>query len=326
MEILVTGGAGFQGSHLTESLLANEHWVTVLDKSSRNAVRNMQGFRSHDRAAFISGSVTDGQTIDRAVRDHHVVFHLAAHVNVDQSLGDPESFLETNVMGTYRVLEAVRRYRNRLIYVSTCEVYGDGHNLKEGERLDEHAELKPNSPYGASKAAADRLCYSYFRSYGLDVTIVRPFNIFGVRQKAGRFGALIPRLVRQGINGEGLTIFGAGSATRDYLYVSDIVGAYNLVLRTPTLRGQAINFASGKDTRVRDIVEYVADKFGARIEHRDARPGEVQRFPADISLAKSIGFQPQVEIWDGIDRYINWAKDQPQYPYEQDGFSGSSVL
>lgn len=255
MEILVTGGAGFQGSHLTESLLANGHWVTVLDKSSRNAVRNMQGFRSHDRAAFISGSVTDGQTIDRAVRDHHVVFHLAAHVNVDQSLGDPESFLETNVMGTYRVLEAVRRYRNRLIYVSTCEVYGDGHNLKEGERLDEHAELKPNSPYGASKAAADRLCYSYFRSYGLDVTIVRPFNIFGVRQKAGRFGALIPRLVRQGINGEGLTIFGAGSATRDYLYVSDIVGAYNLVLRTPTLRGQAINFASGKDTRVRDIVE-----------------------------------------------------------------------
>ncbi|BCR47019.1 hypothetical protein VNDN049_38860 [Mycobacterium tuberculosis] len=235
MEILVTGGAGFQGSHLTESLLANGHWVTVLDKSSRNAVRNMQGFRSHDRAAFISGSVTDGQTIDRAVRDHHVVFHLAAHVNVDQSLGDPESFLETNVMGTYRVLEAVRRYRNRLIYVSTCEVYGDGHNLKEGERLDEHAELKPNSPYGASKAAADRLCYSYFRSYGLDVTIVRPFNIFGVRQKAGRFGALIPRLVRQGINGEGLTIFGAGSATRDYLYVSDIVGAYNLVLRTPTL-------------------------------------------------------------------------------------------
>lgn len=218
MEILVTGGAGFQGSHLTESLLANGHWVTVLDKSSRNAVRNMQGFRSHDRAAFISGSVTDGQTIDRAVRDHHVVFHLAAHVNVDQSLGDPESFLETNVMGTYRVLEAVRRYRNRLIYVSTCEVYGDGHNLKEGERLDEHAELKPNSPYGASKAAADRLCYSYFRSYGLDVTIVRPFNIFGVRQKAGRFGALIPRLVRQGINGEGLTIFGAGSATRDYLY------------------------------------------------------------------------------------------------------------
>lgn len=145
MEILVTGGAGFQGSHLTESLLANGHWVTVLDKSSRNAVRNMQGFRSHDRAAFISGSVTDGQTIDRAVRDHHVVFHLAAHVNVDQSLGDPESFLETNVMGTYRVLEAVRRYRNRLIYVSTCEVYGDGHNLKEGERLDEHAELKPNS-------------------------------------------------------------------------------------------------------------------------------------------------------------------------------------
>lgn len=320
MEILVTGGAGFQGSHLSESLLADGHWVTVLNTSSKSATRNTSDFRSHERAAFISGSVTDGETVHRAVRDHHVVFHLAANINVDQSLGEPESFLETNVMGTYRVLEAVRRYKNRLIYVSTCEVYGDGHNLQEGERLDERAELKPNSPYGASKAAADRLCYSYYRSYGVDVTIVRPFNIFGVRQKTGRFGALIPRLVRQAINGEDLTIFGDGSSTRDYLYVSDIVAAYNLVLHNTGLQGQAINFASGKNTRVRDIVEYIADKFDAKIAHREARAGEVARFPANIDLAKSIGFRPEVDIWEGIDRYIQWAKDQPQYAYEHNGF------
>ncbi|SPM38137.1 Nucleoside-diphosphate-sugar epimerase [Mycobacterium numidiamassiliense] len=324
MEILVTGGAGFQGSHLTDSLLASGHSVTILNTSSKSATRNMQGFRSHERVAFISGSVTDGETVHRAVRDHHVVFHLAANINVDQSLGDPESFLETNVMGTYRVLEAVRRYKNRLIYASTCEVYGDGHNLKDGELLDERAELKPNSPYGASKAAADRLCYSYYRSFDLDITIVRPFNIFGVRQKTGRFGALIPRLVRQAINGENLTIFGGGTATRDYLYVSDIVNAYNLVLKDSTLRGRAVNFASGKNTRVKDIVEYIASTFDAKIEHRDARPGEVARFPADISLAKSIGFEPEVDIWEGIDRYIQWAKKQPQYAYEQDGFSGMS--
>lgn len=324
MEILVTGGAGFQGSHLSESLLADGHWVTVLNTSSKSATRNTSDFRSHERAAFISGSVTDGETVHRAVRDHHVVFHLAANINVDQSLGDPETFLETNVMGTYRVLEAVRRYRNRLIYVSTCEVYGDGHNLAEGELLDETAELRPNSPYAASKAAADRLCYSYYRSFGLDVSIVRPFNIFGVRQKTGRFGALIPRLVRQAINGESLTIFGDGLATRDYLYVSDIVTAYNLVLQSNALRGQPINFASGTNTQVKDIVEYIAAHFDAKIAHREARAGEVARFPANIELAKSIGFKPEVEIWEGIDRYIRWAKDQPQYAYEQDGLSGVS--
>lgn len=237
--------------------------------------------------------MTDGETVHRAVREHHVVFHLAANINVDQSLGDPESFLETNVMGTYRVLEAVRRYKNRLIYVSTCEVYGDGHNLRDGELLDETAELKPNSPYGASKAAADRLCYSYYRSYGLDVTIVRPFNIFGVRQKTGRFGALIPRLVRQAINGENLTIFGDGSATRDYLYVSDIVRAYNLVLETSALRGRAINFASGINTRVKDIVEYVAGKFDAKIERREARAGEVARFPPTSTSRKVSDSSPK---------------------------------
>ncbi|BBX55529.1 hypothetical protein MSHO_08740 [Mycobacterium shottsii] len=209
--------------------------------------------------------------------------------------------------------------------MSTCEVYGDGHNLEEGQRLDEHAELKPNSPYAASKAAADRLCYSYFRSFGIDVAIVRPFNIFGIRQKTGRFGALIPRLVRQEINGKNLTIFGAGTSSRDYLYISDIVNAYNLILQTPSLRGQTINFAIGKDTCVKDIVEYVAGKFDATIEHRDARPGEVQRFPADISLARSIGFEPQVDIWEGIDRYITWTKDQPQQAYELDGLGDRST-
>lgn len=318
MEILVTGGAGFQGSHLVQSLLADGHSVTVLSTSSKSATRNMQGFGTHERAAFIAGSVTDGEVVHRAVRDHHVVFHLAANINVDQSLSDPESFLETNVMGTFRVLEAVRRYRNRLIHVSTCEVYGDGHDLQEGDLLRENSELRPNSPYAASKAAADRLCYSYFRSFDLDVTIVRPFNIFGERQKAGRFGALIPRLVRQAMNGESLTIFGGGTATRDYLYVSDVIDAYKLVLQTTNLRGQAINFASGRDTCVTDIVEYIANHFNATIKHEPARPGEVIRFPADITLAKSLGFDPQVDLWDGIDRYIEWAKMQPQYFYEAD--------
>lgn len=312
MRILVTGGAGFQGSHLSETLLAMGHRVTVLNTFSLAAKQNIRILESNERADIVFGSVTDWELISKTARDHSVIFHLAANINVDKSLDDPRSFVDTNVIGTYNVLEAARRYGSRVIFASSCEVYGDGHQLSPGALLDETAELKPNSPYGASKAAGDRLCYSYYRSFGMDITIVRPFNIFGERQKSGAYGALIPILVRRAMEGEELLVFGEGTATRDYLHVSDQVQAYQLVLETPGLEGRAINFASGTNTRVRDIAEYIANKFGTRVVSGPARPGEVTRFPACIAFAKSIGFEPKVGIWEGIDRYIEWAKQQPR--------------
>lgn len=312
MRILVTGGAGFQGSHLSEALLAIGHQVTVLNTFSVAAKRNLRIFATNDSADIVFGSVTDRELVSKTARDHDVIFHLAANVNVDKSLEDPRSFLETNVMGTHHVLEAAREHGARVVFASTCEVYGDGHSLAPDALLDETAELRPNSPYAASKAAADRLCYSYFRSYGMDVVMVRPFNIFGERQKSGAFGALIAILVRRAIAGHDLTVFGDGSATRDYLHVSDAVEAYRLVLESPELKGRAINFASGTNTRVRDIAEYIAAKFGTRVVNGPARSGEVSRFPASIALARSIGFAPKVGLWEGIDRYIEWAKQQPQ--------------
>jgi dTDP-glucose 4,6-dehydratase len=272
----------------------------------------MRTFAANELADIVFGSVTDWELVSKTAREHDVVFHLAANINVDKSLDDPRSFLETNVMGTYHVLEAAREHGSRVIFASTCEVYGDGHTLAPDVLLDEAAELRPNSPYAASKAAADRLCYSYYRSYGMDITMVRPFNIFGERQKSGAFGALIPILVRRAIAGQVLTVFGDGSATRDYLHVGDAVHAYRLVLETPDLKGRAINFASGRNTSVRDIAEYIAAKFSTSVVNLPARPGEVTRFPASIALARSIGFSPKVGIWEGIDRYIEWAKEQPQ--------------
>lgn len=308
MRILVTGGAGFQGSHLCEALLAQGHRITILNTLSSAAKRNVRTLSQRDDVDVVFGSVTDIELTSKTVPEHEVVFHLAANVNVDKSLQDPRSFLDTNVIGTYHILESARRSGCRVIYASTCEVYGDGHNLSEGESLDEAAELMPNSPYGASKAAADRLCYSYYRSYGLDVVIVRPFNIFGERQKSGAFGALIPILVRQALAGKDLTVFGTGAATRDYLHVSDVVRAYQLVLEAPDLKGRAVNFASGTNTSVRDIAEYVAAKFGVRVTEGPARPGEVAHYPANTSLAASIGFKPHIDIWAGIERYIQWAE------------------
>ncbi|KUH73184.1 dTDP-glucose 4,6-dehydratase [Mycolicibacterium novocastrense] len=311
MRILVTGGAGFQGSHLSEALLAAGHRVTVLNTFSVTGKQNLGAIANNDRADIVFGSVTDWELVSKTARDHQVIFHLAANVNVDKSLSDPRSFVDTNVAGTQNVLEAARQYGARLILASTCEVYGDGHRLSPGSLLDETAELKPNSPYAASKAAADRLAYSYYRSYGMDITIVRPFNIFGERQKSGAYGALIPILVRKALTGEDLVIFGDGSATRDYLHVSDVVNAYRLVLNTHDLAGRAINVASGVNTRVRDIADYIAERFGTKVVNGPPRPGEVTRFPASIEFARRIGFAPEVKIWEGIDRYIEWAKQQP---------------
>ncbi|MCK5059895.1 MAG: GDP-mannose 4,6-dehydratase [Candidatus Pacebacteria bacterium] len=306
MKILITGGGGFQGSHLAEHFINKGHSVSILTTHSEFSSDNLADIL--DKINVIWGSITDRETIDKSVRGQDVVFHLAGHVNVDESLQDPCIFLQVNVLGTFNILEAVRKYKNKLISASTCEVYGDGHTLKDGELLDETAEFKPNSPYAASKAAADRLSYAYFRSYGVDVTIARPFNVFGEKQNAGLFGALIPILVARGLRGENLTVFGTGESTRDYSHVSDIVQAYDLVLNTKGLEGKAINFASGKDTKIKDIANYIAEKLNVKVIHGPARPGEVSRFPADISFAKSFGYTPQTSIWKGIDRYIEWVK------------------
>lgn len=308
MKILITGGAGFKGSHLTERLIAEGHDVSVLNTYSERSQSNLSSINGSPN--IIWGSITDSEIVEKSVRGHDVVFHLASRINVDESLEDPLAFFHANILGGYNILEAVKKNNTRLIVASTCEVYGDGHDLEEGEMLDEHSELRPNSPYAASKAAIDRICYSYYKSFDTNVTIVRPFNIFGERQKNARFGALIPIMVAKAMRGEDLTIFGDGSAERDYCHVSDVVDGYMLALDHPELKGQVINFASGESTKVKDIVEYIAKKFDSNVVNAPARPGEVQRFPADIAFAKSLGFSPKVSIWEGIDRYIDWAKKQ----------------
>jgi len=308
MKILVTGGGGFQGSHLVEYLLDKGHEVSVLNTYSDKSIANLS--QVLPKINLIWGSITDKELMDKSVRGHDVVYHLAAHINVDESLQDPLVFLNVNVIGTYNILEAVRKYGNRLILGSTCEVYGDGHKMKVGELLNEKTELRPNSPYAASKASADRLAYSYYKSYGVDVTIVRPFNVYGERQKSGLFGALIPILVAKAMKHEDLVIFGSGEATRDFSHVSDVIRGYGMVLERNDLKGEVINLASGQNTSVKDIAEYIAKKIGVQVLHGPARLGEVSNFLADISLAKSFGYEPKIGIWEGIDRYIEWIKSR----------------
>lgn len=306
MKILITGGAGFQGSYICEYLLSCGHKVSILNTYSDMALKNIAGIKNE--VVFIWGSVTDRESVEKAVRGHDLVVHLAARIHVDESINEPLAYLETNILGTYNILEAIKKNGNqqRLIYWSSCEVYGEPTRGK----LSESSELRPQSPYAASKAAAERLCFSYFKTYGTKIIIPRFFNIFGPRQKFGTRGALIPTLIEKAFNKELLIVSGDGHQTRDYLFINDVVSAFSILLINQKLDGQTINFASGKNTSVIDIASYIAKKLKVKINHGPSRQGEVMSFPANISLARSLGFKPKISIWEGIERYINWRRQR----------------
>ena len=234
MRILITGGAGFQGSHLAERWSGSGHGVTILNTYSEEAARNIRAVSADSEVVW--GSVTDNEIVEKTVRGHDVVVHLAARVNVDESLAEPRAFADVNLDGTINVLEAARRWGSRVVFGSSCEVYG----ASDGLPVPETAPLRPYSPYSASKAAADRMCYAYHMSYGLDVTIVRPSNVYGERQKSGRGGAVIPIFSSLAAAGKPLTVFGTGAQTREYIHVSDLVAAYDMIVGRGDLAGATV--------------------------------------------------------------------------------------
>lgn len=302
MKILITGGLGFQGSHLAEYFLGTGHRVMVMNTVSDRALQTLQSLKK--KPTVVWGSVTDFEVVRKTMRGQDVVFHLAAYVNVDESLKTPRLCFDVNINGTVNILEAARESGVRVIHASSCEVYGAS---REGTVITEESVLQPHSPYASSKGAADRICFSYAKSYGLDVVIVRPFNIFGPRQKEGAFGALIPILVRRALDKENLIVFGKGIQTRDYMYITDLVAAYNLVMCAKHTAGEVFNFATGRDTAIKDIVHYIACYFKVSVRHAEARAGEVAAFHGTSAKAAAVlGFKPKVDIWKGIDRYIAW--------------------
>lgn len=305
MKILITGGAGFQGSHLTKHFLKAGHQLSVLNTYSERAEKALEAFRNEIHCIW--GSVTDAEIVSKSVRGMDVVFHLAARVNVDESIDDPWSVIDVNIRGTYNVLQAVRQHGSRMIHASTCEVYGAPYPGEE--RINEQHEMRPYSPYAASKAGADRLCFSYYKTFGTPVTIVRPFNIYGERQKEGKGGAVIAIFVQRALDEQPLIVTGNGQQTRDYMHVSDLVQAYDLVFRHPELQGQAINFGSGIEVSIRDIAQHISKAMGVRVEYGLERPGEVDRFLADTTVAAGLGFKPKVSILEGLDRYIAWRRN-----------------
>jgi len=306
--ILVTGGAGFIGSHLTEKLLYDGHRVLVVDNFSAGDPDNIRQLFNRPGFKLSRADIRDRSAISRAMQNIDVVYHLAAQIHIDRSIMDPVETIDINVNGTLSVLDAaVQNDVEKVVLASTSEVYGTALRAP----IDEDHPLNASSPYAASKVAADRLAYSYWKTYGLKAYIMRTFNTFGPRQKSSGYGGVISIFMERVAAGLPPVIYGDGMQTRDYLYIADSIEAYSLVLNAPdTVAGQPINIGTGKENTILDIALKISKLLGRpdlKPVHIEPRPGEVRRLVASTALAREkLGFSPHYDIDRGLAEYLKW--------------------
>lgn len=290
--VLITGGAGFIGSHVADALVADND-VTVLDDLSTGTRENVPA-----GATFVEGDVRDRETLASAAEDADVIFHEAAVVSVERSVEEPEFCHDVNLDGTLRVLEAARRADARVVFASSAAIYGEPDTVP----ISETEPTDPTSPYGIDKCAADQYVRAYHDLYGLETVALRYFNVYGPRQTAGDYSGVISIFREQARNGDPITVEGDGTQTRDFVHVSDVVRA-NLLAATTDHVGAAYNVATGEETSIRDLAETtraIADS-ASEVVHTDPRPGDIDRSVADVANARErLGFEPKVTLEDGL--------------------------
>ena len=301
--VLVTGGAGFIGSHIVDALLERGDRVTVLDRlSAGGSLENLGDHDGDPRFAFVHGDVKDASLVSRLVADVDAVVHAAAETHVDRSIEDPGEFLATNVLGTRSVLEACRAHGTRLLMVSTDEVYGPGDPA--GGLFDEEAPLHPRSPYAASKAAADLLCGAFVSTYGLPVVAVRGTNAFGPRQ----IERVVPTYAVNALRGLPVPVYGRGEQRREFLYVDDWVrGA--LIAFDRGEAGAVFNIGNGHElpnlelaTRICELADTSADL----ITFVADRPGHDFRYGVRSDRLVALGWRPEWSFDDALATTVAW--------------------
>ncbi len=311
--VLVTGGAGFIGSHLVDALVERSARVRVLDNLSTGSAHNLGG--SLARIELLEGDLRDPEACALACRDCRYVFHQAALGSVPRSLEDPATSLAVNAQGTANLFAAAQRAGvERIVYASSSSVYGDSPRLprREGE---EGASL---SPYALSKAMGERIARLFARCYDLRSLGLRYFNIYGPRQDPnGPYAAVIPRFFGSRLRGETPLIQGDGQQSRDFTWVGDAVAANLLAITAGTSDGSAVNIASGSRTSVLELDRQIARLTGdgPPALHGPRRPGDVEHAHADLSRAtRELGYAPGVGLADGLERTLGYYRDRLQDP------------
>lgn len=316
MRILITGGAGFIGSHLSEKYTKEGHTVYCLDNFLNGNLLNIRHLLDYRNFKLIKGDIRDYNLLERITKDIDAIFHLAAQVHVDRSYIEPKLTYDINVSGTQNILELGRLHDvNKIVHASTSEVYGSALSVP----INENHPLNAPHPYGASKIAADRMCYAYNQTYGMNIAIVRFFNIFGPRQKDFGYGGVISIFTRRVLSNLPPLIFGEGNQTRDYTYIKDVVRAYDLVLNFQQSISEPLNFGTGKEVTINELADKIIHLCGKsdtiKPVHTDPRIGEVVRLIADFSKAKKLlGWAPEYDLERGLYEYIQWYQ---QYGFEE---------
>ncbi len=313
--VLVTGGGGFIGSHLIESLLLQGREVVCLDRFNPLELEagNLVAVRESAGLQTAVGDILDSAFLDRTFSACQIdaVVHLAAQVNLRASVEDPRPYIDANVAGTTNLLAACGRFNvGKFVFASSDSVYGQ----PEKTPIAEDAPLRPLSPYAATKAAAEVFCYTYSRLVGLPVVALRLFSPYGPRQRPQ---LAVSSFTRRIAAGEDVLIYGDGSSQRDFTFISDVIAGVQCALDAPVQGFEAINLSGGHPVSILYLVQLIEHGLGmrARLRLMPARPEESHTLSADLARARSIlGYQPGVPIEEGIARFIDWWKASPSAP------------
>lgn len=303
-DILVTGGAGFIGSHLVDRL-APENRVIVLDNLFSGKMANLE--TSKDQITFINGDILDKVLLTGLAAQVDIIFHLAANVGVMRSINDPYFDMEVNVGGTLNLLEACRDSKvERLVYTSSAVVFGEARYLP----IDEEHPVNPKSPYAVSKLAAEKYCFAFHEVHDVPVTVLRYFNVYGPRQDTNEHASVISVFFHRIREDKPVTIFGDGKQTRDFVFVEDVVSASILAATQPETIGEVFNIASGKETdleQLAGIIKQVSNKESSVI-YADSRTGEIKHSRANIEKAQRIlGYNTKTNLEEGL--LLTWREE-----------------
>jgi len=294
--VLVTGGAGFIGSHLVDALV-EDNQVRVLDDFSTG-----ERTRLPEEVSVFEGDIRDAAFLEDATEDADIVYHEAAMVDVEESVRRPRECTTANVEGTVNVLEAARHEDARVVFASSAAVYGRPDRVP----IEEDHPIAPTNPYGVSKQAGEQYCRLYHELYDLDTVMLRYFNVYGPRQSGGQYSGVIDVFLDQALAGESITVHGDGSQTRDFVYVDDVVRA-NLLAGTTEHVGEAFNVGTGSSVSVLELAALIREAVDSdsSITHVEARAGDIDRSLADVSLAHStLGFESTVPLRDGLESLL----------------------
>ncbi|OGQ01375.1 MAG: Vi polysaccharide biosynthesis protein VipB/TviC [Deltaproteobacteria bacterium RBG_19FT_COMBO_46_12] len=310
-KVLVTGGAGFIGSNLTESLLKGKHFVRVLDDFSTGKKENLIFDKEYPSLEIIKGDIRNLRTCKKAIKGSEYVFHQAALPSVQRSVEDPETSNAVNVGGTLNILLAAREEGvKRVIYASSSSIYGDTPTLPKHEGMPSH----PLSPYALQKYIGEQYCRLFYQLYGLDSVSLRYFNIFGPKQDPNSvYSAVIPRFIEALLNGRPPIIFGDGEQSRDFTFIENVVQANLLAMSAERLHGEAMNIACGKRISLNQLLKILKQILGSKLSpvYQEPREGDVRHSLADIHKSKKIiNYMPKVGTREGLKKTVEFFRRQ----------------